>query len=155
MEWNGVLATVLGAVVGVGAGLVTEHTRARRERWRERASRRDTLYAEYLARISQVYERLRVLALTTSADDPARRAALAAAFDGPEGAYALRYRLALFATPRVDEAGQAAFRGVRGVRDALLNGDGGWTSDPVAQARAGYWAAFEDLQARMREELAA
>lgn len=74
-------------------------------------------------------------------------------FDGYDGAYVLRYRLALFAAPTVDDAGQEVFRRVRGVRDSLA--DGGWQSPLTEEARDAYWVAFEELTARMRREVLA
>ena len=69
------LATVLGAVVGLGSGLLIDHVRFRQdntEKWL--AARRET-YVSYLSALHEANEAMRAVSLGEHAQDLSRMAA--------------------------------------------------------------------------------
>lgn len=146
------LTTVLGAVIGVGATLVADLTRASRsQREGDRASKRQA-YGDYLAALSLTRHNLRVAARSSvaSVDDRARLA-----FDAFKDAkaYEMRYQVALVAPDQVIEASTSAFNALRSLRD-LVEGGGGTHDDPAYRAAQDQWAnRFAELRHRMRSDL--
>ena len=150
MDWVAPVSTSVGGLIGLGSAVVTEEFRSRRASRLGRTSRREQLYADYLAALAAVLERLRVVGrLHPSVDDPERVVTLAGVFSVGD-AYALRYRSALFATADVQAAGRTTFRRLRDVRNALQSGQ--WDGPEVVAARAAYWREHEQLVTLMRAE---
>lgn len=152
MDWIPLLSTILGAVIGVGATLVADWTRASRsQREGDRAIKRQA-YGDYLAALSLTRHNLRVAARYSmaSVDDRARLA-----FDAFKDAkaYEMRYQVALFAPDEVIEASTSAFNALRSLRD-LVEGGGGTHDDPAYRAAQDQWAnRFAELRHCMRSDL--
>ncbi|WP_223776420.1 hypothetical protein [Streptomyces sp. 135] len=150
------MSTLLGAVIGVGATLLADRIRWRRESAdRETATRRQ-LYAEYTAALSRVRTALHECAQATGgaipgSEDHARE--VRDRFLAP-GAYEIRHQLAIIAPADVVEAARSAFIALRTTRDRVLEGVTAG-SEVYAELEAGNDAAIAELRRVMRRDLGA
>ncbi len=120
MEWMSPVSTLLGAAIGVGATLVADRVRWRRERVGQSLDVRRQLYGEYTAALSRMRTALNECARSdVAAEERARR--VREVFLAP-GAYEIRHQLAVIAPQETIAASRAAFLVLRDTRDALLDG---------------------------------
>ncbi|MFH8607898.1 hypothetical protein ACH4D5_10465 [Streptomyces sp. NPDC018029] len=154
MEWISPVSTLLGAVIGVGATLLADRARWRRESAdRETATRRQ-LYAEYTAALSRVRTALHECAqgavgATPGSEEYARE--VRERFLAP-GAYEIRHQLAIIAPRDVVAAARSAFVALRTTRDRVLDGVTA-DSESYAELEAGNDAAIAELRRVMRRDL--
>jgi hypothetical protein len=80
MPWIPVLATALGAVIGLGSSLLIDQARSRRDNTRTSLIARRDAYVRYLSSLHDANEALRAVSLDDSATGRARLPAARAAF---------------------------------------------------------------------------
>ncbi|TQK42496.1 hypothetical protein FBY35_3910 [Streptomyces sp. SLBN-118] len=153
MEWLGLAGTGLGAIVGVGATLLADRVRWRRDsRARERETLR-LLYAEYLEAIAAARDE--ISRASADVEQPLVERALAAHRAVREHEiFAKQYQLELSAPPAVAELVVSATQGLVDYRDAVA---GGATreDDACTAARRAFRAARKTLMEAMRATLVA
>lgn len=150
MDWLGPVNTLMGAGIGVGATLLADRLRWRREREALRQDTRRQAYASFMAALSEAYTRLHVIARDGGPAEEAGRAAHEAFASSK--AYPLRYELALIAPWEVMEPTNQAFWKVRDLRDLVATG--ATAEDPAfGQHIRAYLAAAESAQTAMRQDL--
>ncbi|MFJ6796458.1 hypothetical protein [Streptomyces sp. NPDC091268] len=151
MEWTALVATVVGAVIGVGSTLATD-----RIRWRRDTGERDretlrTVSAEFLDALTQARDA--ISDASRSGHLPVEeRAQLARAGILDHGVHPKQYQLELLATPEVARlAGDAAYRLLL-YRDAVVAGH---TRDDTecAHVRRAFREARQKLMSAMRTAL--
>ena len=143
MSWIPVLATVVGAVVGLGSGLFIDRVRSRRDdsaNWR--TVRRET-YVSYLSALHEANEAMRAVSLGEHAPDLTRMAAARAAFRAARVTMT-REQVILLAPEPVIIAADAAFRSLRALRDQIGHGAGLADYEPVLEDYAGHLHALRD-----------
>ncbi|GGT57303.1 hypothetical protein GCM10010271_71280 [Streptomyces kurssanovii] len=152
MEWTTLAGTGLGAIVGVGATLLADRVRWKREsRAREQETLR-LLYVTYLEAIASARDEIS----RASADvgQPLTERGLAAhqAMRDHE-VFAKQYQLELSAPPAVVELVVSATQGLVDYRDAVVSG-ATREDDACTAARRAFRAARKTLMDAMRATLA-
>jgi len=122
MSWIPVLATVLGAVVGLGSGLLIDHVRFRRDNTAKWLSARRETYVSYLSALHEANEAMRVVSLGEHAQELSRMAAARAAFRGAKVTMT-REQVILLAPEHVVIAADEAFLRLRDIRDRIGQGE--------------------------------
>jgi hypothetical protein len=151
MEWGTLLATSLGAVIGVGSTLLTERIRAAGERSDRRETTRHQLYADYLTALARTADDLWALGHDTDRTD--LRARAHGLWRGGD-AYPLRYHLTITAPASIVTASDACFRTLRDFRDTTGAGAEGGSAE-FAEAQERYGQALVTLHNAMRSDLKA
>ncbi|WP_147286029.1 hypothetical protein [Streptomyces corynorhini] len=119
MEWTTLLATVLGAAIAMGATLLVEVRKERREAMGEwRRSKRE-LYGAYLGALSAARGQLQLIMLDRALTGTERAIAARQAF---ARCYELRYQLEVTAPRTVVEPALSYFRSMRRLRRATEAG---------------------------------
>ncbi|WP_148589726.1 hypothetical protein [Streptomyces sp. WAC01526] len=151
MEWTTLLATVLGATIGVGSTLLAERMRSAREAAVSQEARRHDLYAAYLAALSRVADELWSLG---HGEDRTNLQARAHDVWQRGDVYPLRYQMTIDAPDRIASASDACFRNLRAFRDVVGAGAEGGT-DAFLEAQYRYDGALTTLRQGMRSDLEA
>ena len=122
MEWAPVIATAVGAVVGLGSALVIEASRIRRQDRLSRVTSRADAYVDFLAVVARCHDAIRETAFAevspADADSAIRRTFQAS------GIYASYYRVGIVAPAAVVAAVHSSFLELRALRDVLISGAG-------------------------------
>lgn len=151
MDWLAQVNTLIGAAIGIGATLLTERVRARREGERERAQVHQRLYSDYLMALSRALEALREV----QHHEPAASLPGAARLALKESdSYPLRYQLSVIAPATVVARSEDVYRQLRGLRDMVARGETA-ESAVFRAARSQYGHAFYLLRQSMRTDLTA
>ncbi|MEU8688520.1 hypothetical protein [Streptomyces sp. NPDC048665] len=150
MDWGTLIATGLGATIGVGSTLLNESIRTRREREDRREAARHQLYSDYLAALARVADELWILGQAPNQSDIKARA-----HDvwRRGDAYPLRYHMTVTAPVDIAAASDACFRGLRDFRDVIAAGMEGGSAD-FMQAQSKYDELLTALRWAMRADLA-
>ncbi len=154
VEWISLVSTLLGAGIGVGATLLADRIRWRREREDRETMARRQLYAEYTAALSRVRTALHESAQGTGRAAPGTEEharEVRERFLAP-GAYEIRHQLAITAPADVVEAARSAFLALRTTRDRVLEGVPA-DSAAYAELEAETDAAIAELRRVMRRDL--
>lgn len=151
MDWMPLLSTLAGAVIGIAATLVADRSRWRREEARHALEVRREVYTEYVSALKAAGEEIRAIALGDHLSDTARDSAVREAVRGT-GLYTASERLWLVGPPEVVAAGNAAFHGLRALRDAYARGVpvGSEGDAPLVARRR---AAMAEMRRVMRADL--
>ncbi|NGO42860.1 hypothetical protein [Streptomyces ureilyticus] len=144
--------TALGALVGVGATLLAERARWRREAAERARQERKEIYVACLTSFRQAHETMRAVAFgdrqwEATGLDAAVREALRAS-----GCNEARDAAALFAAPGIVAAIDDAFYSLRRLMDVLAAGNG-LRSAAFQEAQAAHRIAVKLAQAAMRRDL--
>lgn len=144
--------TALGALVGVGATLLAERARWRRDSAERARQERKEIYVACLTTFRQAHESMRAVAFgdqrwEAPALDAAVREALRAS-----GCNEARDTAALFAAPEIVAAIDDAFYSLRRLMDVLAAGNG-LDSAAFQEAQAAHRSAVRLAQAAMRRDL--
>ncbi|MGZ9931020.1 hypothetical protein ACXNSR_14120 [Streptomyces sp. NC-S4] len=152
MEWTALVATVVGAAIGVGSTLATD-----RLRWRRDTGERDretlrTVSAQFLEALTGARDV--ISDASSSGHLPGdERSRLARAGILEHGVHAKQYQLELLATAEVARLAREAAHGLLLYRDAVVAGH--TREDPeCALARRAFRERREALMAAMRSSLA-
>ncbi|MFF4162913.1 hypothetical protein [Streptomyces sp. NPDC001741] len=151
MEWTALVATAVGAVIGVGSTLVTE-----RVTWRRNAGEQDretlrTTAAQFLEALTEARDTISD-ASRSELLPVDERAQLARAAFLTYGVHAKQYQLELLATPEVAECAKDAAHQLVLYRDAVAAGHLR-DAPECAQARRMFREARQKLMAAMRASL--
>ncbi|WP_055565143.1 hypothetical protein [Streptomyces atriruber] len=155
MEWISPVSTLLGAGIGIGATLLADRIRWRRESGERETATRRQLYAEYTAALSRVRTALHESAQPGGGRPvPGSEAHAREVRDGflAPGAYEIRHQLAIIAPPDVVEAARCAFIALRTTRDRVIEGVTA-DSEAYAELEAGNDTAVAELRRVMRRDL--
>ncbi|MFD0685692.1 hypothetical protein [Actinomadura fibrosa] len=150
MSWIPVLATAMGAVIGLGSALLTEHLRFRREHHQRFAAVRREAYTDYLSALHEANEAMRGVALGEYPDSTPQQAARAAF--RAAGVTKAREHIILVAPPAVITAADQAFRSLRTMRDRIGQGEQLAEYEPVLLA---YGEHLHELRDAIRHDLGA
>lgn len=151
MGWETLIATALGGVLGVGATLLTDLTRWRREQDIRRENIRREIYAEYLSAISRTYGLLVDSARETDASLQVRvESARSSLRDG--GAFEMQQQIRLIAPNEVVQCSKSTLDALRDIRTLIIEGSVVDTPALVDQ-RAAFRAAEDALREHMRRDL--
>ena len=150
MDWSIPLSTLLGAFLGVGATLVADRARWRRESQQRRTDLRREVYADYLAALHRANDALRALSLSDP-PEAGRASAAREAFRGG-GVQAAREQVALTAPAAVVQAADTAFGSQRALRDLVAAGVPASHPD-YAAALDTHIGALDRLRNAMRADL--
>ena len=153
VEWISPVSTALGAVIGVGATLLADRLRWRREREGRALETRRQLYAEYSAALSRIRIALNEAASDASLSGEERRRRVRELFLAP-GPYELHHQMAILAPQEVIDASGTAFRILRDTRDCVLEGASAASPAYIGLEDA-YDAAVAELRQVMRRDLGA
>ncbi|MEV7384323.1 hypothetical protein [Streptomyces lydicus] len=152
MNWGSQISTVIGVALGIGATLLADRVRYRREQaTRSKDALRD-LYVRYLKTLNESSSSLRLIILKET--DPAVR--YRAALDAFRESSVLehRYEINLLAPRAVKEKSDQAYRLLRNFRDLLeCEPDLTLSSPEYIQALDRFHNARKALQETMRENL--
>ncbi|MDJ1134022.1 hypothetical protein [Streptomyces iconiensis] len=151
MEWLSPISTALGAGIGVGATLLADRLRWRREREDRALETRQQLYAEYSAALSRIRTALNEAANDPGLSEGERRVRVRELFLAP-GAYELRHQLAILAPQEVIGASSAAFKLLRDTRDRIAEGADAASAE-YAELEDAYDVAIAELRRVMRKDL--
>ena len=157
VDWSAPVSTLVGAVVGVGATMLADRSRWKRDRSRERDQLRRESYRNYLAAVIQAHEAMRAAATGTDGTDgtdgspESKRAAITEAFRSADP-YVHRFDLSLVAPCDVVTLAVAVFRRVRDIRDLLLSGAVA-ESVEYREAQRAYYDAIKEMSDAMRQDL--
>lgn len=139
-------------MIGVGATLVADRTRWKRDhRDRQKETKRQ-IYAEYLSALSRTRNELRLAARNPQVPLEERARTATEAFKSG-GAYELRYQVAITAPPVVVDASTDAFRALRDLRDLVEAGATHHEPDYL-RSRDAWESTFSELRRRIRDDLA-
>jgi hypothetical protein len=147
MSWIPVVATALGAVIGLGAGLLIDQVRSRREDTQKWLAARRDAYVSYLSSLHDANEAMRAVSLGEYSPDLTRSAAARAAFRDA-GLTQAREQIILLAPEAVIIAADEAFRSLRALRDRIGQGEGLADYEPVLSDYAGRLQALRDAVRR-------
>lgn len=151
VQWITVVSTALGALIALVATMLNERFKWRREQAATHRKLCHDTYAEFLSALSDAHERMRGEFPTEHSSPQARAAAVRDVFRAA-GCYPLRYQLAIVAGQDVVDGAEAAFRGLRRIRDLLADGYS-LDSTEYVTVREAYSGSLRELQHRMRTEL--
>jgi hypothetical protein len=152
MDWSSALSTSIGAVIGIGATLIADRNRWRRDVSSRALEVRREAYTVFMTAMNEAGEAIRAVSLGDHSGDTSLDSVVREAFRS-SGAHAALERLRLVAPPVVEAAAYAAFRSMRHLRDHYAAG-----SEPTEarahSARMELERNVQTLRELMREDLA-
>ncbi|MFF7678279.1 hypothetical protein [Actinacidiphila glaucinigra] len=151
MTWIALLSTIVGAMVGLGAALLSDVVRWRRERNDRRLSVQREIYVDYLSALHRASQSLRAVSLGDHSEDVPRNLAARAAMRDA-GLVEAREHLVLTAPERVVRAAEAAFQSLRVLRDRIAQGQGMGCPEYEADLTS-YSAHLQVLRNAVRDDL--
>ena len=149
MSWVPLAATVVGAVIGLGASLLTDHLRWGRERADRSFAARREVYAAYLTSLHAANQALRASALGDRPDDEPLELYARAVFR-EAGVVQAREHLVLIAPEPVVKAGVDAYESLRVLRDVVGQGQSLAEYEPLLRI---YGDHLQSLRDAMRKDL--
>lgn len=151
MDWSPLVSTALGALIGVGATLVADRSKWRRDRRDRDLALKRQVYGDYLAALSRTWNEIRAAALSSAMPAEERSRVALEAFK-ERGAYELRHQVEITAPQPVVDLSVTAFRALRDLRDVVQAG--ALHEDAGYRAQRGLWdASFEELRLAIRRDL--
>ncbi len=123
MPWIPVLATALGAVIGLGSSLLIDQARSRRDNTRTSLIARRDAYVRYLSSLHDANEALRAVSLDDSATGRAPPASCQGSVPGCRDHAGPRELIILLGPQTVVLAAHQAFRSLRTLRDRIGQGE--------------------------------
>lgn len=151
VDWSAPVSTLVGAMVGVGATMLADRSRWKRDQSRERIQLRRESYGSYLAAVIQAHEAMRVAAVAGGSSAENKHAAITEAFRSADP-YVHRFELSLLAPAEVVKLAVAVFRRVREIRDLLISGAQADSAEYRVAQRA-YYDAIKAMSDAMRSDL--
>ncbi|MGQ4480103.1 hypothetical protein [Streptomyces sp. SAS_276] len=152
MNWGTQISTVIGAMLGVGATLLADRVRYRREQSSRGQEARRDLYVRYLTALNESSASIR-LAIIKETDPVVRYQAVLDAFRD-SSVLSQRYEINLLAPPAVKEKSDKAYRLLRQWRDLIESDpDLSLSSAEYIEALDRFHEARKELQATMRARL--
>ena len=155
MEWGTLAVAALGAVFGVGATVITDGLRSRREQRQQWVGAKRAAYVRFLAALAQAHSRMTVAAFREQ-PGPVRQQAVHDAFlSDPQhsDAKSVLRELAIAAPAHVYRAATSTYERLRSARDVLAAHPAGTESSEYQQLIRPFFADLEHLQRLMRDDL--
>lgn len=149
MSWVPLAATVVGAVIGLGASLLTDSLRWGRESTHRSLIARREVYVAYLTALHTANQELRASALGDRPSDQPLELHARALFR-EAGVVQARELLTLSAPEPVATAAVDAYESLRALRDAIGQGQGLTDYQPLLQV---YSDHLQNLRDAMRKDL--
>ena len=143
MPWIPVLATALGAVIGLGSGLLIDQVRSSRDTTQRWLTARRDAYVACPSSLHEASEAMRAVSLGQYSPDLTRVAAARAVFRAA-GVTQAREQIILLAPETVIIAANEAFRSLRTLRDHIGQGEGLAEYEPVLDEYARHLQALRD-----------
>ncbi|MGW1813189.1 hypothetical protein ACWCQM_06400 [Streptomyces sp. NPDC002125] len=151
MEWTALVATVVGAVIGVGSTLATDRVRWRRDTGEHDRETLRTVSAQFLEALTEARDAISD-ASRSGHLPPDERAELARASTLAHGVHAKQYQLELLAAPDVAQSARDTAHQLLLYRDTVVAGH--VRDDPeCAQVRRDFREARQKLMTAMRSSL--
>ncbi|MFC4465335.1 hypothetical protein ACFPH6_12450 [Streptomyces xiangluensis] len=151
MDWAAPISAVIGGSIAVGATLVADRVRWRREGSERERERRRVLYADFLGAVNQAREQL-WYASRWEPRSGEERVRLAQSALRDHDVYPKRFQLALSSSSAVDERCQAVLDVLIAYRDAVVGGAN--HDDQAAEdQRLAFQQERRQLIAAMREDV--
>jgi len=145
-------ATVTGAIIGIGAGLLAERLRWHRDKEKDRIQKRREVYPEFLMALSQSHSNMRSAVLQNGNPlETASFGALHEALDG-SGIWRFRQSLSLTAPAEIIKLAVDTCSALTKMKDVLVERQD-VTNDAYLRARADLWRINADLREAMRRDL--
>ncbi|MER6676943.1 hypothetical protein [Streptomyces sp. NPDC000983] len=155
MEWGTLGAAAVGAFFGIGATLISDVVRFRREREQRWADTKRVAYARFLTALAQAHSRM-TLAAASGVTGPARQQAVHDAFlSDPQhsDAKSVLRELGLAAPDDIYQAAVPLYQQLRIVRDLLAEDGTSFESPEYQQVSHPFFADMDRLQRLMRNDL--
>lgn len=155
MGWGTLAVAAVGAVFGIGATLVTDVVRSRRELDQRWADTKRVDYVRFLTSLAQAHSRMTVVAFREE-PGPAREQAVHHAFlSDPQHADAksVLRELAIAAPDHIYRAAVPVYEQLRATRDLLASHPVGPESPEYQQLSWPFFKDVEALQQLMRDDL--
>ncbi|MFD0435584.1 hypothetical protein [Streptomyces chartreusis] len=155
MEWGTLGVAAVGAFFGIGATLVTDVVRSRRERHQRWADAKRVAYARFLTALAQAHSRM-ALAAASGVSGLARQQAVHDAFHSDpqhSDAKSVLRELALAAPDHVYRAAKPVYEQLRTARDMLATDGVSFDLPEYQQVIRPFFEDMEALQRLMRDDL--
>ncbi|GGV55079.1 hypothetical protein GCM10010277_54660 [Streptomyces longisporoflavus] len=155
MEWGTLAVAAVGAVFGIGATVVTDALRSRREREQRWADAKRVTYARFLAALAQAHSRMTVAA-ASGLDGSARVRAVHDAFlNDPQNTdpKAVLREVAITAPDHVHQVAESVYEQLRTARDLLESDAVTFEAPEYQRVIYAFFADLDVLQRLMRSDL--
>jgi hypothetical protein len=155
MEWGTLAVAAVGAVFGIGATLVADVLRSRRELHQRWADTKRVVYVRFLTSLAQAHSRMTVVAFREE-PGPLRVQAVHHEFlSDPQhsDAKSVLRELAIAAPDHVYRAALPVYEQLRAMRDMLASHPVGPESPEYQQLSWPFFKDLEALQQLMRDDL--
>ncbi|QNP65929.1 hypothetical protein [Streptomyces genisteinicus] len=155
MEWGTLAVAAIGALFGIGATVITDAMRSRRERDQRWSEAKQLVYVRFLTALAQAHSRMVIVVSRGDAGETRRHAVHDAFHNDPQhaGAKSVLRELALVAPDHVHQVALPLYEQLRIIRNAL-------GSENIAVETPEYWNVvrpffqkMEALQRVMRDDL--
>ena len=155
MEWGTLAVAAVGASFGIGATVITDALRSRREREQRWADAKQVTYARFLAALTQAHSRMTVAATSGEAGLARERAVHGAFFSDPQNsdAKSVLREVAITAPDHVYRAADAVYHQLRAARDLLSSETVNFQTPEYREAISLFFTNLDALQRLMRNDL--
>ncbi|MEU8467673.1 hypothetical protein AB0F30_07060 [Streptomyces sp. NPDC029006] len=155
MEWGTLGVAAVGALFGIGATVITDSLRSRREKEQRWADAKRLVYVRFLAAVAHAHSRM-AMASARGAVGEARSHAVHDAFHNDpqhsEAKSVLR-ELGLVAPDHVYRVALPLYEQLRSIRDLLASDAVTFETLEYREAVDPFFQSMEDLQRLMRDDL--
>ncbi|MFI9825384.1 hypothetical protein ACIHFC_33840 [Streptomyces sp. NPDC052013] len=152
MDWMTLAGTGLGAVVGVGATLLADRVRWRRELTERNRQERREIYVTCLTKYRQAYEDMHTVAVRHRGDPEARDAAVREAFRA-SGCDEVRESALLCAPQEMSDVIERVYEALRDLLEVFASGQPSLDSPELQEHRLRYGKAVWAARASIRQDL--
>ncbi|PSM39271.1 hypothetical protein C6Y14_33000 [Streptomyces dioscori] len=155
MEWGTLAVVAVGAFLGIGATLVTDVLRSRREREQRWAEVKRITYARFLASLAQAHSRMTVAASQGESGLARQRAVHDAFLSDPQhsDAKSVLREVAISGPDHVYRAAEGVYERLRTARDLLCSEAVTFETPEYRLAIRSFFADLDALQRIMRNDL--
>ncbi|MFF7736075.1 MULTISPECIES: hypothetical protein [unclassified Streptomyces] len=155
MEWGTLGVAASGALFGIGATLITDVFRSRRERDQRWADAKRVAYGRFLTALAQTHSRMTVAAARGEVGIARQQAVHDAFLSDPQhsDAKSVLREVALAAPDHVHRAAESVYEQLRSARDLLAQDGMDFATPEYQQVIRAFFADFDALQRLMRDDL--
>ncbi|MFF8634956.1 hypothetical protein ACF052_12305 [Streptomyces pilosus] len=155
MEWGTLGVAGVGALFGIGATVITDALRSRREREHRWADEKRLVYVRFLTALAQAHSRIAIASAGGASGETRRHAVHDAFHNDPQHAEAksVLRELGLVAPDRLYREALVVYDQLRLVRDMLASEDVTFETSEYRQAVQLLFEQVERLQGQMRDDL--
>ncbi|MFI0964158.1 hypothetical protein ACH4S8_22505 [Streptomyces sp. NPDC021080] len=155
MEWGTLGVAAVGAFFGIGATVITDALRSRREKDQRWADTKRLVYARFLTALAQAHSRMVIVVARGEADGVRRQAVHDAFHLDPQhsDAKSVLRELGLVAPDHVYRVALPLYEQLRRVRDTLASEVMSIETPEYRQVTIPFFQQMEALQRLMRDDL--